>query len=60
MLRKCINCFQYKDESEFPKRTGGGYQSYCKPCKRLLDRQHKKSLRELRKEINNENTCNRC
>jgi len=46
MLRKCINCYGHKDESQFPKRTGGGYQSYCIPCKRLLDREYRRSKRE--------------
>lgn len=49
MIRKCANCHGYKEETEFPKRTGGGYQSYCIPCKRLLDRQYRKSRRELEK-----------
>lgn len=49
MIRKCANCYGYKEEIEFPKRTGGGYQSYCIPCKRLLDRQYRKSRRELEK-----------
>lgn len=46
MTRKCINCYQYKDELLFPKRTGGGYQSYCKDCKRMLDRYYKRARRE--------------
>ena len=56
MLRKCANCYQYKDESEFPKRTGGGYQSYCKPCKLALDRYYRKTRKEIAKskeQINN-------
>ncbi|MEG3040861.1 MAG: hypothetical protein RR891_02580 [Clostridium sp.] len=49
MVRRCANCYEYKEEVEFPKRTGGGYQSYCKPCKRFLDKQYKRSRRELKK-----------
>lgn len=49
MVRKCANCSEYKEEVDFPKRTGGGYQSYCILCKRLLDRENKKAKRELDK-----------
>lgn len=52
MLRKCANCYQYKDEIEFPRRTGGGHQSYCKPCKRQLDNYYKRTRREIAKNDN--------
>ena len=48
-MRKCANCYGYFEDNKFPWRTGGGYQSYCKPCKRLLDRQYRRSRRELEK-----------
>lgn len=47
ILRKCINCNCYKEIDKFPKRTGGGYQSYCIDCKRLLDRQYRRAIREM-------------
>jgi guanyl-specific ribonuclease Sa len=49
MHRKCVNCYEYKDEKLFPKRTGGGYQSYCIECKRLLDRQYRRAIRGSKK-----------
>lgn len=46
-MRKCANCYGYFKDDDFPKRSGGGYQSYCKPCKRLLDKQYRASRREM-------------
>ncbi len=45
--RKCINCHSYKTVDFFYKRTGGGYQSYCKECKRVLNNYYKRTRREM-------------
>ena len=36
----CRRCKEEKDLSEFPARSGGGYQSYCKDCKKIVDREN--------------------
>lgn len=45
----CPNCFQFKNVSEFGKRMHKGkniLQPYCIKCKRLLDRQYRRAVRE--------------
>ena len=39
--RKCLRCGKTKPVSEFPPRSGGGYQSYCRPCKIIYDRERR-------------------
>lgn len=48
--KTCPNCYQFKGPDEFGKRRSKGkviLQPYCIPCKRLLDRQYKRTKREL-------------
>ena len=45
----CPNCYQYKCASAFGKRMKNGkniLQPYCIECKRLLDRQYRRAVRE--------------
>lgn len=49
--KMCPNCYTYKPLSEYGKRMSKGKdikQPYCKSCKRLLDRQYHKAIREIR------------
>ena len=49
--KTCPNCYTFKPLSYFGKRTSKGRdikQPYCIECKRLLDRQYKKAIREKR------------
>ncbi len=47
--KMCPNCYMYKPIYEFGKRMRRGKdvkQPYCIPCKRLLDRQYRRAVRE--------------
>ena len=47
--KMCPNCYIYKSLSEFGKRMRKGKdvkQPYCISCKRLLDRQYRRAVRE--------------
>ena len=49
--KMCPNCYTYKPLSEYGKRMSKGKdikQPYCKSCKKLLDRQYHKAIREIR------------
>ena len=39
--RTCLRCGETKSLEEFPPRSGGGYQSYCRPCKIIYDRKRR-------------------
>lgn len=39
--RTCLRCGETKPIKEFPPRSGGGYQSYCRPCKIIYDRERR-------------------
>ena len=43
----CRRCGQEKPIENFPPRSGGGYQSYCRPCKIAYDRENR-----LKKKMN--------
>lgn len=40
-FRVCRRCGETKPVEEFPPRSGGGYQSYCRPCKIAYDRENR-------------------
>jgi hypothetical protein len=40
-FRTCRRCGETKPLEEFPPRSGGGYQSYCRPCKIMYDRENR-------------------
>lgn len=44
VMKQCYRCKVIKDTSEFHKysRNRDGLQSYCRPCKRLIDNEHYK------------------
>lgn len=37
----CLRCKEEKDISCFAPRSGGGYQSYCRDCKKIIDRENR-------------------
>ena len=37
----CRRCGTEKPLEDFPPRTGGGYQSYCRECKKAIDRENR-------------------
>lgn len=41
ILETCLRCGQTLPLSLFPKRSGGGYQSYCRECKKQIDREYR-------------------
>lgn len=50
----CPNCYTFKHLDEFSKKMRNGVdikQSYCIPCKRLLDRQYKRAIRSYKPKI---------
>lgn len=47
--KMCPNCYTFKNNSEFGKRISKGVnigQSYCIPCKRMLDKMYRRAIRE--------------
>lgn len=46
--KKCVNCGVDKPFSEFYFNKGRGfYASYCKPCQRTYNKQHRKKVHEM-------------
>lgn len=39
--KTCLRCGEVKALSLFPPRSGGGYQSYCRECKKAIDREYR-------------------
>lgn len=39
--KTCLRCGEVKALSLFPPRSGGGYQSYCRECKKTIDREYR-------------------
>lgn len=47
--KTCPNCYEFKGPEAFGKRMRKGnniLQPYCIQCKRLIDRQYRKAIRE--------------
>lgn len=44
--KKCLRCGEVKALSLFPKRSGGGYQSYCRECKIQIDREYRRKKKQ--------------
>lgn len=47
--KMCPNCYTFKPLSDFGKRMRNGKnigQGYCIPCKRMLDRERMRAIRE--------------
>lgn len=40
-VKTCLRCGQTLPLTLFPKRSGGGYQSYCRECKKQIDREYR-------------------
>lgn len=45
-LKKCLRCGETKPIEDFPPRSGGGYQSYCRPCKIIYDRERRAAKKQ--------------
>lgn len=39
--RACLRCGELKPLTDFAPKSGGGYMSYCRPCKILYDRENR-------------------
>lgn len=49
--RTCRRCGQTKPLEDFPPRSGGGYQSYCRPCKIMYDRENRRKKKMNKTEV---------
>jgi hypothetical protein len=54
MTKRCGRCEEVKPVSEFHRYHRGGFQAWCKACRKIYDAAYTRATRERRREIRRE------